>query len=127
KTDTHPLFGLGDGQTDKYWMALIRQVLDFGLISKDIESYGVLKLTDAGEQFLKSPTSFMMSEDHDYATNSAENTASQVKVSSVVHAVFIKLLQALRKKVSKKLNLPPYPIFQDPPMDGMALKYPITL
>lgn len=127
KTDTHPLFGLGDGQTDKYWMALIRQVLVFGLISKDIESYGVLKLTDAGEQFLKSPTSFMMSEDHDYATNSAENTASQVKVSSVVDEVLIKLLKDLRKKVSKKLNLPPYVIFQDPSIDDMALKYPITL
>lgn len=127
KTDTHPLFGLGDGQTDKYWMALIRQALVFGLISKDIESYGVLKLTDAGEQFLKSPTSFMMSEDHDYATNSAENTASQVKVSSVVDEVLIKLLKDLRKKVSKKLNLPPYVIFQDPSIDDMALKYPITL
>lgn len=127
KTDTHPFFGLGDGQTDKYWMALIRQVLVFGLISKDIESYGVLKLTDAGEQFLKSPTSFMMSEDHDYATNSAENTGSQVKVSSVVDEVLIKLLKDLRKKVSKKLNLPPYVIFQDPSIDDMALKYPITL
>src|SRR5690606_14951911 len=71
KTDTHPFFGLGDDQTDKYWMALIRQVLVFGLICKDIESYGVLKLTDARQQFLKAPTSCIMSEDHDYATKSA--------------------------------------------------------
>lgn len=127
KTDSQPFFGSGKEQNDKFWMALIRQVLVFGLISKDIESYGVLKLTDEGEKFLKSPTSFMMSEDHDYGIDVIESTSAQARVSSVVDEVLIKLLKDLRKKVSKKLDLPPYVVFQDPSLDDMALKYPITL
>ena len=127
KTDSQPFFGSGKEQNDKYWMALIRQVLVFGLISKDIESYGVLKLTNKGEEFLKSPTSFMMSEDHDYGVDVMQNAHSQARVSAVVDEVLIKLLKDLRKKVSKKLDLPPYVIFQDPSIEDMALKYPITL
>src|SRR5690606_13369069 len=66
KTDAQPIFGKGKDFDDRYWMALIRQVLVSGLISKDIESYGVLKITKEGEGFLKKPTSFMMTEDHNY-------------------------------------------------------------
>ncbi|HLV45626.1 MAG TPA: RecQ family ATP-dependent DNA helicase [Flavobacterium sp.] len=127
KTDSQPFFGSGKEQNDKYWMALIRQVLVFGLISKDIESYGVLKLTKKGEEFLVNPTSFMMSEDHDYGADVIESASSQAKISAVVDEVLIKLLKDLRKKVSKKLDLPPYVIFQDPSIEDMALKYPITL
>ncbi len=127
KTDGQPFFGSGKHHPDKYWMALVRQVLVFGLISKDIESYGVLKLTEAGEKYLQSPTSFMMSEDHDYSLDATDNANAQTRVSAVVDEVLIKLIKDLRKKVSKKLDLPPYVIFQDPSIEDMALKYPITL
>ncbi len=127
KTDGQPFFGSGKHHPDKYWMALVRQVLVFGLISKDIESYGVLKLTEAGEKYLQSPTSFMMSEDHDYSLEATDNANAQTRVTAVVDEVLIKLIKDLRKKVSKKLDLPPYVIFQDPSIEDMALKYPITL
>lgn len=126
KTDGQPYFGAGSNQSDKYWMALIRQVLVFGLISKDIESYGVLKLTADGEKYLKSPTSFMMTEDHDYGAVVEESAQTQAKISAVADELLIKMLKDLRKKVSKKLDLPPYVIFQDPSIEDMALKYPIT-
>src|SRR5690554_4171378 len=126
KTDSQSYFGSGSNQSDKYWMALIRQVLVFGLISKDIESYGVLKITADGEKFLKSPTSFMMTEDHDYGNVVEESGQTQAKISAVADELLIKMLKDLRKKVSKKLDLPPYVIFQDPSIEDMALKYPIT-
>src|SRR5690554_6597926 len=126
KTDSQSYFGSGSNQSDKYWMALIRQVLVFGLISKDIESYGVLKLTADGEKYLKSPTSFMMTEDHDYGAVVEESAQTQAKISAVADELLIKMLKDLRKKVSKKLDLPPYVIFQDPSIEDMALKYPIT-
>ena len=126
KTDGQSYFGSGSNQSDKYWMALIRQVLVFGLISKDIESYGVLKITADGEKFLKSPTSFMMTEDHDYGNVVEESGQTQAKISAVADELLIKMLKDLRKKVSKKLDLPPYVIFQDPSIEDMALKYPIT-
>lgn len=126
KTDSQSYFGSGSNQSDKYWMALIRQVLVFGLISKDIESYGVLKLTADGEKYLKSPTSFMMTEDHDYGAVVEESAQTQAKILAVADELLIKMLKDLRKKVSKKLDLPPYVIFQDPSIEDMALKYPIT-
>lgn len=127
KTDSQPVFGKGSAFDDKYWMALIRQTLVAGLISKDIESYGVVKLTEKGEEFLKNPTSFMMTEDHTYSEQDDEKTITTSKSSGATDEVLISMLKDLRKKVAKKLGVPPFVVFQDPSLEDMALKYPVSV
>ncbi|CAM4113479.1 RecQ family ATP-dependent DNA helicase [Gillisia limnaea] len=127
KTDEHPLFGKGSDKDSKYWMALIRQVLVAGMLRKDIETYGTVKLTQKGEDFIKNPSSFMMTEDHVF-----DNTTQAVPVTSKgegsgVDQKLVKMLKDLRKKVAKKRNVPPFVVFQDFSLEDMALKYPITL
>ena len=128
KTDTMPFFGVGNDKDKRYWMALIRQVLVAGLLKKDIETYGVLRLTDRGRDFLKSPYSFMMTEDHvfDETTDDSILTASKGE-GAVADEVLMGMLKDLRKRNAKKLGVPPFVIFQDPSLEDMALKYPITL
>lgn len=128
RTDTMPFFGVGKDKDKRYWMALIRQVLVAGLLKKDIETYGVLRLMDSGREFLKSPTSFMMSEDHvfDETTNDSIITASKGE-GAVADENLMIMLKDLRKRNAKKLGVPPFVIFQDPSLEDMALKYPITL
>ena len=127
KIDTLKTFGSGAKQDEKYWMALIRQVLVDGLLSKDIETYGILKVSDKGNEFIKKPTSFMMSEDHEY--NEAEDDAivTAAKSSGTADEALMSMLRDLRKKVAKKLSVPPFVVFQDPSLEDMALKYPITM
>lgn len=127
KTDAQKFFGKGQDKDEKYWMALIRQVLVEGLLSKDIETYGVLKVTPEGEAFIKSPQSFMMSEDHDYEESDDENTVTASKSSGTADEALMTMLRDLRKKVAKKLGVPPFVVFQDPSLEDMALKYPINL
>jgi ATP-dependent DNA helicase RecQ len=127
KTDAQKFFGAGQDKDEKYWMALIRQVLVEGLLSKDIETYGVLKVTPEGEAFIKSPQSFMMSEDHDYDENDDETTVTASKSSGTADEALMAMLRDLRKKVAKKLGVPPFVVFQDPSLEDMALKYPINL
>lgn len=128
RTDTMPFFGVGKDKDKRYWMALIRQVLVAGLLKKDIETYGVLRLMDSGREFLKSPTSFMMSEDHvfDVTTNDSIITTSKGE-GAVADENLMIMLKDLRKRNAKKLGVPPFVIFQDPSLEDMALKYPITL
>ena len=127
KTDEHPLFGKGSHQDSNYWMALIRQAIVSGFLKKDIETYGVVKITDKGKNYLQDPVSFMMTEDHIYnaATEEAVNKAE--KAGASVDAQLVKILKDLRKKVGKKKDLPPFVIFQDPSLEDMALKYPISI
>jgi len=127
KTDTQSVFGRGKEFDDKFWMALIRQVLVSGLISKDIESYGVLKITPKGEAFMKKPESFMMTEDHDYDQEADETIITNSRASNVADEVLVAMLKDLRKKVAKRMEVPPFVVFQDPSLEDMALKYPITL
>lgn len=127
KTDTQKLFGQGAAFDEKYWMALIRQILVDGFLSKDIETYGVLKLTPKGEDFIKNPHSFMMSEDHDFAESEEEATVTAAKSSGTTDEALMGMLRDLRKKVSKKLGVPPFVVFQDPSLEDMALKYPINI
>ena len=126
KTDSQSFFGAGKNFEERYWMALIRQVLVDGLLTKDIETYGILKVSDKGHEFIKKPTSFMMSEDHEY--NEAEDDAivTAAKSSGTADEVLMSMLRDLRKKVAKKLGVPPFVVFQDPSLEDMALKYPIT-
>jgi len=127
KTDEHPLFGKGSHQDSNYWMALIRQAIVSSFLKKDIETYGVVKITDKGKKYLQDPVSFMMTEDHIYnaATEEAVNKAE--KAGASVDAQLVKILKELRKKVGKKKDLPPFVIFQDPSLEDMALKYPISI
>ncbi|MFL9844922.1 DNA helicase RecQ [Flavobacterium rhizosphaerae] len=126
KTDTQPFFGAGKEYDEKHWMALIRQVLVEDMLLKDIESYGVLKLTPKGEAFIKNPESFMMTEDHNYDESDNQATVTAAKSSGVTDEVLISMLKDLRKKVAKKLGVPPFVVFQDPSLEDMALKYPVT-
>ncbi len=128
RTDSQEFFGIGKDHTPEYWMALIRQVLVAGLLRKDIETYGVIKLTKAGIDFMKHPESFMMTEDHDFKDANDDNVVTQSKGGgNVADENLYKLLKAERKRVAEKLSLPPFVIFQDPSLEDMALKYPITI
>jgi len=127
KTDIQPYFGSGSGHDEKYWMALLRQVLVTGYLSKDIETYGVIKITQQGLDFIQNPVSFMMSEDHEYTESDDETIVTGGKSSGTADEVLTGMLRELRKKVAKKLGVPPFVVFQDPSLEDMALKYPITI
>ena len=126
RTDTQSFFGCGSDHDEKYWMALLRQVLVAGLLSKDIETYGIVKITDKGLNFINKPESFMMSEDHEYNETEDEAIVSASKSTGTADPVLMIMLRDLRKKVAKKLSVPPFVVFQDPSLEDMALKYPIS-
>ena len=127
RTDEHELFGKGAGKDDKYWMALLRQVLVDGFLRKDIETYGVVKLTKKGEKFLKTPDSFMMTEDHIYEVAGNDGIVSAAKSGGGTDEELLKILKDLRKKIAKDLGLATHLIFQDPSLEDMALKYPVSV
>ncbi len=127
KTDEHPLFGKGAHQDANYWMALTRQALVAGFLKKDIETYGVVKLTKRGRDYLQEPVSFMMTEDHIYNASTEEAINKADKGGASVDEQLVKMLKELRKKVAKKKDLPPFVIFQDPSLEDMALKYPVSI
>ncbi|PWA09966.1 RecQ family ATP-dependent DNA helicase [Flavobacterium laiguense] len=126
RTDSQSFFGSGSKHDEKYWMALLRQVLVDGLLSKDIETYGIVKLTKKGSAFIKKPVSFMMSEDHEYNEIEDEAIVTAAKSSGTADELLMTMLRELRKKVAKKLGVPPFVVFQDPSLEDMALKYPIS-
>lgn len=127
RTDSQSFFGSGKDYDERYWMALIRQVLVDGLLTKDIETYGILKVSQNGHDFIKNPTSFMMSEDHEYSENEDDTIVTASKSSGTADEALMAMLRDLRKKVAKKLGVPPFVVFQDPSLEDMALKYPITI
>ena len=124
RTNEQPFFGEGKAHNALYWMALIRQTLVAGFTRKDIETYGVLKLTPKGRSFIEVPSTFMMTEDHSYNLQSNQNYNN---ATSVVDVALMRMLKDLRKSNAKKLGVPPFVIFQDPSLEDMALKYPITI
>ena len=126
RTDTQSFFGCGSAHDEKYWMALLRQVLVAGYLSKDIETYGIVKITDKGLDFIKKPESFMMSEDHEYNEAVDEAIVTASKSTGVADEVLMSMLRDLRKKVAKKVGVPPFVVFQDPSLEDMALKYPVS-
>ncbi|MDE0535640.1 MULTISPECIES: RecQ family ATP-dependent DNA helicase [unclassified Tenacibaculum] len=128
KTNEQPFFGVGKAKDNHYWMALIRQVLVADLIKKEIEQYGVLKITKEGKQFMKNPVSFMMTENHVYETADDGTIITNEKSNAGgVDDKLVAMLKDLRKTVGKRLGVPPFAVFQDPSLDDMALKYPIDL
>lgn len=126
RTDTQAFFGCGADHDEKYWMALLRQVLVAGFLSKDIETYGIVKITEKGLNFIKNRESFMMSEDHEYNESEDEAIVTASKSTGTADELLMAMLRDLRKKVAKKLSVPPFVVFQDPSLEDMALKYPIS-
>jgi ATP-dependent DNA helicase RecQ len=119
-------FGIGEDKDEKFWNMVIRQALIAKFLAKDIENYGLLKLTEKGMEFLENPTSFMLAEDHDYADTTDEENAFGARTAAVDDELF-SILKDLRKKISKQKDVPPFVIFQDPSLEDMAIQYPITI
>lgn len=120
-------FGSGNDHGEKFWNAVFRQSMIAGLISKDIENYGLLKMTQKGYDFLENPYDFLLVRNHNYDEIEEEANAAAAQASGAGDPELFAMLKDLRKKISKKLNLPPFVIFQDPSLADMALQYPVTL
>ncbi len=121
------LFGEGSDKNSRFWNAIIRQALILHFLEKEIENYGLLKVTEKGRAYLKNPYSIQLTEDREYAEgDDVDDIVSGFnKVGG--DEELIGLLKDLRKSVSKRLNLPPFVIFQDPSLEDMAIQYPVTL
>jgi len=126
KTNEKEFFGIGSDKDKSYWMALIRQTLVAGLLRKEIEQYGVLHVTDNGKEFLTKPSSFMMTKDHVYNAENDNAIVGAAKSGGIADEKLLKQLKDLRKAQAKKIGVPPFVVFQDPSLEDMALKYPIS-
>ena len=124
KHDRLDLFGEGSDKEPEFWSAVLNQAMIDGYITKDVDNYGILKLTKSGKKFIKKPTSFMIVENNAFDEDSIDDESTQ---SSALDEVLHKMLIELRKKLAKKYNVPPYIIFQDPSIDAMTTFYPVTL
>ena len=128
KFNTLEGFGDGKDKDENFWNTILRQAVLSGLLFKDIEEYGVLKITDAGKEFLENPYEIEVSIIRDYDDTSSSNDDRAVSGgSSALDETLLKMLQSLRKKVAKQHNLPPFVIFQDPSLEDMALQYPLKI
>lgn len=121
------IFGSGEDEDDKTWNAVIRQALIAGYLTKDIENYGLLKISDKGRAFMKKPVSFKIVKDNDLDEEENNDTPVRTGGSCAVDPALFSIMKDLRKKLSKKLDVPPFVIFQDPSLEAMATTYPITL
>lgn len=121
-------FGKGSEKDERYWNSVIRQMLISNIIAKEIENYGVLKLTNEGKKFLENPYSIMLTHDRNFSEEKEEDIIQQgdQKGSGTDKALFA-MLKDLRKQLAKKEDLPPFVIFQDPSLEDMAIQYPITI
>ena len=125
KHDKLEEFGAGEDMDEKLWSPVIRQALIAGFLKKDVENYGILKLTSAGKKFMKKPESFMIVLDNEFGEDEEDDEGGGG--SSALDLTLYSMLKDLRKKTSKSLQLPPYVIFQDVSLEQMATVYPITL
>lgn len=130
KLDKLDVFGKGAQHEPKYWNTVIRQGLIHRLIVKEIENYGILKLTETSKAFMKKPYSIMIAKDHDYGSNGGGDDIITAggggKKGSGADPTLFAILKDLRKEISHEENLPPFVIFQDPSLEDMAIQYPIT-
>ncbi|QUB46857.1 DNA helicase RecQ [Prevotella sp. oral taxon 475] len=118
-------FGLGEDEDDKLWTPVIHQALIAGYLKKDVENYGLLKVTPAGRRFIKSPQSFMIVEDKEF--DNGFDDESRDSSSSTLDPELYAMLKQLRKDVADKHHVPPYVIFQDPSLEQMAVMFPVNL
>ena len=121
KTHEQSFFGIGKDRDAAYWHALLRQALVAGFIRKDIETYGVVKLPQAGLDFIDSPQSFMMADDHTF-DQKTDNKIVGARTGAGADKVLVGILKDLRRKVAKKFDVPPFVVFQDPSLDDMSIK-----
>lgn len=128
KHDQHPLFGTGKEEGINYWKSFFRQVVLENFLSKDVDNYGLLQLTEKGENYLDNPYSikFILNRPMEKANEVGEGQGN-INGGSAVDLTLLKLLDNLRKKIAKQQNLPPFVIFQDPSLEEMCIHYPITL
>ena len=122
--DKLDIFGCQKDKSPRFLNAVISQGIIAGYIDRDIENYGLLKITKRGKDFLESPSSFMVAEDRDFS--SVDDTELRGGTSAIDSELF-SILKSLRKKTASKLQLPPYVIFQDPSLEAMATTYPVTM
>jgi ATP-dependent DNA helicase RecQ len=120
-------FGMGDDHDEHFWNAVFRQSMVAGLITKDIENYGLLKITSEGHNFLKNPHPFQLVKNHRYEDEEDDSLTGAPAGGSGGDPELFNMLKDLRKSIAKKLNLPPFVIFQDPSLADMSIQYPITL
>ncbi|MGA0048903.1 MAG: DNA helicase RecQ, partial [Flavobacteriaceae bacterium] len=125
KTNTLAVFGSGIHKDKNFWMALIRQALVAGYLKKEIETYGVIRVSSRGHEFIQHPVSFTMAEDHSYE-ESDEVTLVKARGQGDTDQVLMRLLVQLRKDVAKVNNVPPYAVFQEYSLQDICLKYPLT-
>ena len=125
RTHEKYFFGVGKDMDAKFWMALLRQAIIGGYLIKDIETYGVIKLTPKAKFFLNQPVSFLFTADHDYELNKPSLPFNKPILD--IDKVLMDLLSSLRKKVAMEEDVPPFAVFQEYSLEDMALKYPISL
>ena len=125
RTHEKHFFGVGKDMDAKFWMALLRQALIEGYLIKDIETYGVIKLSPKAKSFLNQPVSFLFTADHDYESNKRRLPFNKPILD--IDKVLMDLLRSLRKKVAKEEDVPPFAVFQEYSLEDMALKYPVSL
>ena len=119
-------FGVGKSKSDRFWNAVIRQGLIMGLIDKNIENYGLIFITEAGEKYIEHPTVVKVAEDRDYDEEEREQESAPSHGGAADETLFA-MLKDLRKKVAREHGLPPFVIFQDPSLEDMSIHYPITI
>jgi ATP-dependent DNA helicase RecQ len=121
-------YGIGEYEDEKLWNAVIRQCILEGFLEKEVENYGILKVTSKGREFLKNPHSLKLVKNHDYETSNREAEESEAGGrTSTVDKTLFRMLKDLRKDISQKENLPPFVIFQDPSLEDMAIQYPVKM
>lgn len=120
-------FGILDHSNDRLLMAVIRQAVIAGYLSRDIENYGLIRVTEKGLQFLKKPVSFKIVEDNDFSEEDDDEASVKGGSTGAVDPELFSILKDLRKKIARRHSLPPYVIFQDPSLEQMATTYPITM
>ena len=118
-------FGAGEDEDPKLWNPVIRQALIAGYLKKDVENYGLLKITSAGKRFIKHPTEFMIVRDNEFKDDDYEEGGEAVGMA--LDPELFAMLKGLRKQMAQKLGIPGYVIFQDPSLEQMATMYPITV
>ena len=121
--DTHPEFGCGEGMNDKLWSPIIRQAIVEGLLRKDIESYGLLKITAAGKRWLKNPQPFYATEDNTFTEDSTESVTTGCALDEQLYSI----LKELRRNEARKRGVQPYIVFMEASLEQMATMYPTTM
>ncbi len=129
KVDQLKNYGVGVEKHPKHWMSVIRQCIVGGLLRKDIETYGVLKITKSGRNFMENPTEFIIAKDHDYDELEEENDSisAGAKSNSSADEALFKILKDLTRKVAKQKGVPPYAVFQENSLNDMCLSYPTSI